>query len=271
MKFVGRLLTLGMCGLPAWLSVAATGAAAAADATNAQYAKDIQPLLTKHCVECHGADEPKGKLRLDQATPVFDAAGLRSWQRVLERVESGQMPPKSQPRLSTEELRSLTTWLRDATRSAELSRRASEGRVVLRRLNRNEYQNTIRDLLGVEVDLREQLPTDGAADGFDNAAAALHTSSFLMEKYLEAADTALNYAISNRPQPPKQIAGKLPFKESHPIRSTQEDVYRFIDETVVCFCSSAWHNVSLSRFYPQEGASTVSRSRSRPIRAAASP
>ncbi len=71
------------------------------------------------------------------------------------------------------------------------------GRVVLRRLNRVEYENTVRDLLDVHVNLKEQLPQDGAAEGFDNVGAALHTSSFLMERYLEAADTALSTVPRN--------------------------------------------------------------------------
>ena len=75
----------------------------------------------------------------------------------------------------------------------------TQGRVVLRRLNRVEYENTVRDLLGIDIELKELLPADGSADGFDNVGEALHTSSFLMEKYLEAADTALNVAIANRP------------------------------------------------------------------------
>jgi Protein of unknown function (DUF1587) len=74
--------------------------------------------------------------------------------------------------------------------------------VVLRRLNRVECENTVRDLLGINISVKDQLPADGSADGFDNAGAANHTSSFLMEKYLEAADTALNAAIAYRPNVP---------------------------------------------------------------------
>src|SRR5262249_2112029 len=137
---------------------------------------------------------------------------------------------------------------------AESAARGAQGRVVLRRLNRTEYENTVRDLLGVQLNIREQLPQDGSANGFDNAGAALHTSSFLMERYLEAADTALNLAICNCPQPPALFQKRLSIKDGHPIRSSTEKVYRFLDDgEVVCFCSSAWHRVSLPTFYPQEG------------------
>lgn len=127
------------------------------------------------------------------------------------------------------------------------------GRVVARRLNRVEYENTINDLLGISVSLKDQLPQDGSADGFDNAAAAHHTSAFLMEKYLDAADIALNMAIVNRLKPPASTMKRHSLKDGHPIRGTTENVYRFLEDgEVVCFCSSEWHNVGATQFYPSE-------------------
>ena len=76
-----------------------------------------------------------------------------------------------------------------------------DGRGVTRRLNRLEYQNTLRELLGVNVDFQELLPQDGSADGFDNVGDALHTSSFLLERYLEAVTIALDRAVANQPRP----------------------------------------------------------------------
>ena len=140
------------------------------------------------------------------------------------------------------------------TACKRLKQLPAQGRVVLRRLNRTEYQNSVRDLLGVQADLTQQLPQDGAANGFDNAGAALHTSSFLMERYLEAADTALNLAIVNRKEPPKRIDQRVSIKDGHPVRNSSERVYRFLDDgEVVCFCSSLWHNVHVPAFYPTEG------------------
>jgi hypothetical protein len=127
------------------------------------------------------------------------------------------------------------------------------GRVVVRRLNRVEYENTINDLLGISVSLKDQLPQDGSADGFDNAAAAHHTSAFLMEKYLDAADIALNMAIVNRLKPPASTTKRHSLKDGHPIRGTTENVYRFLEDgEVVCFSSSEWHNVGATQFYPSE-------------------
>jgi len=242
---------------PVGLSLLALSAclleAAFAAPLRAAPADDVRPILAKYCFECHGPKNQEGELRLDLGGPPFDAVGAGHWRRILERVELGQMPPEEKPRPTADEFRRLSTWVESETRAFETVRRAREGRVVLRRLNRSEYQNTICDLLDIEVDLREQLPQDGSADGFDNAGVALHTSSFLMDRYLEAADTALNLAIANKPEAPPPAKIRYSLKESHPVRTTTEKVYRFIDDTVVCFCSSAWHNVGVSKFYPQEG------------------
>ena len=219
-----------------------------------QYNEQVRPFLVRHCVECHGAEKPKSDLRLDQLVPDFATeANRKQWLAVLKRIETGEMPPESKPRPPEKEVQTLSDWIDQRVAAAEARQRATQGRVVLRRLNRLEYENTVNDLLGIKVSLKEQLPADGAADGFDNASAANHTSSFLMEKYLEAADTALNAAITNRPKPPPRIDKRYSLKDGHPVRGTTEDVYRFGDDgEVVCFCSSEWHNASISTFYPPD-------------------
>ncbi len=215
---------------------------------------EVRPILERHCLKCHSGEEPQGKSRLDQLPFSFvDTASSERWRKVLRRVAAGEMPPADSPRPSAEEVRKLTAWIEAGLQTAEAARRTEQGRVVLRRLNRIEYENTIHDLLRVQVRLQDELPQDGAADGFDNVGAALHTSAFLMEKYLDAAELALSEAIVNRSTAPKLVQTRYSLKTAHPIRSTSEKVYRFIDDTVVCFCSSAWHSVMVSSFYPQEG------------------
>ncbi len=224
----------------------------AADAK--QFEDQFRPLLAQHCVECHRGDKPKGNLRLDNLTlDLANAATRQHWSAVVERLKAGEMPPKQKPRPPEKEVVALTDWLAARVTAADAAARAAQGRVVLRRLNRVEYENTVNDLLGIKVSLKEQLPADGSADGFDNASKANHTSSFLMEKYLEAADTALNAAIANRPKPPPRIDKRYSLKDGHPVRGTTEDVYRFLEDgEVVCFCSSEWHNASISTFYPPD-------------------
>ena len=238
-----------------WAGVGLTllSAAAVGQADDAQQFEDqFRPLLARHCVECHRGDKPKGNLRLDNLTlDLADAATRKRWSVVVERLRAGEMPPKEKPRPPEKDVAVLTDWLAVRVTAADAAARATQGRVILRRLNRLEYENTVNDLLGINVNLKEQLPADGSADGFDNAAAANHTSSFLMEKYLEAADTALNMAIANRPKPPTSTTKRYSLKDGHPVRNTTEDVYRFLDDgEVVCFCSSEWHNVGATQFYP---------------------
>ena len=215
----------------------------------------FRPLLVRYCITCHIGDKPKGKFRLDRLTTDFADAGTRAhWTAVIERIEAGEMPPKGKPSPPGAEVAALTGWLAPRVAAADAAAQAAQGRVILRRLNRVEYENTVRDLLGINVNLKEQLPADGSADGFDNAGAANHTSSFLMEKYLDAADTALNMAIANRPNPPPSITKRHSIKDGYPVRGTTENVYRFLkDGEVVCFCSSEWHSVGPTQFWPSEG------------------
>ena len=175
-------------------------------------------MLVRHCVTCHSGEKPKGKLALDRLSSDLADAGTRQhWADVLERLKAGEMPPKGKPRPAEKDVQAFTEWLAPRVAAAEAAARVAQGRVVLRRLNRVEYENTVRDLLGISARLKEQLPADGAADGFDNAGAANHTSSFLMEKYLEAADKALDLAIADRPRPPPSTAKRWSIKDGHPV------------------------------------------------------
>jgi hypothetical protein len=224
-------------------------------ADSAFFEAKVRPVLVAHCYSCHSQEvkEPKGDFRLDRLSPDFgDEAGRERWLAVLKRVKAGEMPPKSKPRPPEKEVRLLSDWISGGAEAAEAARRA-QGRVVLRRLNRVEYENTVRDLLGVDADLKELLALDGSRDGFDNVGAALHISSFAMERYLEAADAALNLAITNRPKPPPLVKKRYSLKETHQFKTMSERVFRKLDDdTVVCFTSVPWQTVGLTPFYPPD-------------------
>jgi hypothetical protein len=216
------------------------------------YDEHVRPFFARHCLECHGTEKPKGNLRLDQLAPDF--AGQESqerWLAVREQLEAGAMPPESKPRPPEEEAEAVSQWIDGQVTAAEAVRRATQGRVVLRRLNRIEYENTVRDLLGVRVDLKEMLPQDSAAAGFDNVGEALHASSFLMERYLEATDVVLNAAIANGPQP-ATIKKRYDCKDERQIKAATERVFRHRDDALVCFSSSHWNAVTLGQFYPPD-------------------
>ncbi|HEX7901476.1 MAG TPA: DUF1592 domain-containing protein [Planctomycetota bacterium] len=214
----------------------------------APYEERVRPFLAAHCLECHGAEKPKGNVRLDQLDP-----GLRDerWRSVLDQIQSGEMPPKKKPRPPEDQVRHVTEWIGGRLAAVEAARRAADGRVVLRRLNRLEYANTIRDLLDVRVDLKEVLALDSSQDGFDNVGAALHLSSFAMERYLDAADKALSAAIVNKAAPPS-TKKRASLKESHQVKQA-DAAYRVVDDTVICFTSVHWNRVSLPHFWPAEG------------------
>jgi len=159
-------------------------------------------FLQKHCSECHDADTQKGKLRLDTLAPDFASpASAETWGKVFAQLEKREMPPKKKPQPSEAERQAVLDWLGRELRVAVAARQQAEGRVALRRLNRFEYQNTMHDLLGIEVILMELLPEDGSAHGFDKVSNALTLSPVQVEKYLEAADVALDAAIGIGPKP----------------------------------------------------------------------
>lgn len=217
-------------------------------------ANEAALFLAKHCQECHSGAKPKGKFHLDQlAGDLADKAVQKRWQAALEQIKIGAMPPKGKPRPEEKDAQALADSVHGRIAVAEAARRATHGRVVLRRLNRVEYENTIRDLLGIHIDVKELLAQDSAADGFDNVGSALHISSFALERYLEAADRALSVAISNHPKPPPVIKKRYSLKDQHQVKLTTEKVFRHVeDDGVVLFTSSPWQAVSVSHFYPPD-------------------
>ncbi len=193
----------------------------------------VRTFLAKHCQSCHSGEKPRGQFALRELSPDFaDQAGQTQSRAVLEQLQAGAMPPKPKARPPEKELQALANWIGTNLLRANARQRAAEGRVVFRRLNRVEYENTVRDLLGTPVELQDLLPADSSAGGFDNVGEALHVSPFLVEKYLEAADTALSRAITNGPQP------RL-VKQHTSLRLTKSDERIFLrqGETVVCFSS----------------------------------
>ena len=185
-----------------------------------EYQEKIRPILQKHCYECHGPEKKKGDLNLADFTDyqkVTEAPEV--WQLALERVQAYEMPPKGAPELSFEKHRDLMRWLRDLPRprkpdcdqiASDRNANFYRGYVMSRRLNRAEYASTIHDLLGVELDVEDLLPADGSGgEGFDTAGTTLFTSTIHIEKYLAAADRALNLALpdkANRLSPEKRRA-----------------------------------------------------------------
>jgi hypothetical protein len=162
-------------------------------------------FLRRYCGDCHGPETQEGKFRVDTLTALLDAnapdeEAIVRWGRVVARLEAKEMPPRDQPRPSSEELAEFLLSTKTGLAQAAKARHA-EGRVRVRRLNGLEYQNTVHDLLGIEVPLRDLLPEDELADGFSNATSSLSISPVHIHQYMAAADVALSEAIARQPRP----------------------------------------------------------------------
>ena len=156
----------------------------------------IATFFQQHCFRCHGPETSKGQFRLDQIDTDFSSDSTwKRWSEIVERIRSGEMPPATEQRPSAIEVKRAIDWL--TSQLDEVSaRRRSQGRVVLRRLNRVEFENTVRDLFGVNVSVQEMLPPDAKAKGFDNVSSALVVSPDLMEGYFDAIDKVITKAIA---------------------------------------------------------------------------
>ena len=161
-------------------------------------------FLEKHCFECHDSDTRKGGV--DLAGLAFDlksAETFAKWVKVHDLIASGEMPPKKKPRPPEAERTAVTRELATALVAAERARPAGVPRTATRRLTRSEYEQTVRDLFDMPgISVREFLPPDGSAHGFDNNADALDISYVNMASYLAAADHVLNSAIAIQPKAP---------------------------------------------------------------------
>ncbi len=181
------------------LIFAATGSAISAETFQTQ----LKSLIDGHCIHCHGPDTQKAQLRLDTLPADWnDSAIARRWEKVFDKIASGEMPPKAEERPPEVLLMSAKKMLREQLHRASLRRQQEEGRVVLRRLNGTEYENTLHDLLGINVPLRELLPEDSSSAGFDNVSVGLDLSATHFLRYQEAAARAISAVVPIHPPIP---------------------------------------------------------------------
>ena len=160
------------------------------------FAGQVLPVVTKYCVGCHGPEKPKGGVNLARfANEAAALKDLKTWEKVLEVVKSGEMPPDDRPQPSPADSTRLTQHLESLISKASCRVAQDPGRVTLRRLNREEYNNTIRDLVGIDFRPADDFPSDDVGYGFDNIGDVLTLPPLLMEKYLAAAEAIASQAI----------------------------------------------------------------------------
>lgn len=169
----------------------------------------VKPFFAQHCIKCHDADKHSGDLRLDNlAVDYASPKVMGQWEEIMNRLSSGEMPPKREPRPNPAESAKLAEWIAGQLYEAEAVRQlAGVERIAFRKLSREEYANTIRDLLGVTFDVNGPagLPEDPDWKGFERIGSVLTLSPAHMEKYLAAAETVLDEALALRPQPQREL------------------------------------------------------------------
>lgn len=191
---------LGASGRPDSLSPAlrallvSLSAACGVHADEVSFTGEIAPLLGKFCLDCHGPEKAKADLSFEPfMTPRYAEEGSvtrdrKDWERVLKMLEAGEMPPAKRPQPSAEERAKTVRWIRTELERLDCTGAVDPGHVTLRRLNRSEYNNTIRDLTGVDFHPADGFPADEVGYGFDNIGDVLSLHPLLFEKYLEAAE-----------------------------------------------------------------------------------
>ncbi len=164
--------------------------------------ESTRSFIGSHCTDCHDADKSRAGFRIDLLTADFTAgnnAGL--WKEVMDKINSGEMPPKKRPRPDAKQAFAVASWvakkLDDTTKAAQ----GAGGRVPMRRMNRVEYANTVRDLFSLEDNfarrIEKELPADGKVGGFDRGAAGLFMDDGQLDRYMTVADMVLDEAVFN--------------------------------------------------------------------------
>lgn len=170
------------------------------------------PFLEQHCYACHGGEKTKADLDLkvirDDARILQD---LKLWRGVLQQVNSGEMPPAKHPvRPTPEAITAFNQAIQDSLAAAEAKLPSDPGRVTARRLNRVEYNNTVRDLLDADFNASENFPADDIGYGFDNIGDVLSVSPVHLERYLDAADSIAERAVVLKlPKPPERTTASI--------------------------------------------------------------
>src|SRR6056297_1540353 len=146
------------------------------------------PLMQTFCIDCHNADFKEAGLDLSRFESLSDLSASEI-KRVLEMVRFGAMPPEDYDTPEIDERKKLVTALEETMFSATCDLRPQAGKVTARRLNRSEYNNSIRDIFGLDLQPANEFPSDEVGGGFDNNGDVLSLSPMLIDKYLQAAET----------------------------------------------------------------------------------
>jgi len=183
--------------------------------------QSIATLIEQNCYDCHDAETKKGKLDLTALTfDLVDQKTMDRWVQVFDRVENGEMPPKSED-MKPEDRKALLAALEPPLHAASAVAMAQKGRGAMRRLNRIEFEQNLRDLLALpHLDVRDMLPADRESHHFDKVASTLDISHVQLTGYLDAVETALRQAVVTSPAPPTSKKTRVVGGQLGPRRTT---------------------------------------------------
>jgi hypothetical protein len=205
----------------------------------------VESILSKYCFDCHDDSSAKAKLSIESLAPDFSQA---AWVKIHDRVHDGAMPPKDKPQPTPEERAEITRWLAGELTGTAQARQAADGRGLVRRMNRREYETTLHDLLGIATPLRDLLPEDSAVLGFDTVSRGLETSATHLLRFQEAADRALAAAVPPWPltnQKSRQTGREFLDSRPKPNREGTAPFVRFEGDTIV-LCAQLYKHGSVT-------------------------
>ena len=167
------------------------------------FRKDIQPILTRACVQCHGPETQEGNIRIDTLNPdLLHGEDVNWWLEVMAVLSNGEMPPADAAELTNTDRSKVVEWLSLEVQTASTVRRAEQGHSSFRRMTRYEYKYVLQDLLGLPYDFAKDLPPEASSeDGFQNSSEMLHMSATQFSTYRDLALAALKKATVTGPQP----------------------------------------------------------------------
>lgn len=214
-----------------------------ADAADPAVPPRVTTFFQTYCIHCHGTTKPKGDFQIGLLKVSANVADAENWQLVLDNLQLGEMPPKDAKQPQPAEVEPVTSWIQNELSRAATELKGNGGEVVLRRLNRVEYENTIADLFDVHGNFAAGFPDDLREHGFDNNGGALMLSSAQMQEYMKAADFILARAIAP-PQQPQTVSKTFTLHDGNrrAIELTQKNLANRLE--------------TFDRLTPQEKAST---------------
>ena len=177
---------------------AAAAQEAPAAGEKSHFAVSVAPFLAKHCAACHSGEEAEAGIAFDRYTASANVQQEYDlWDKAARLIRDRQMPPPEQPQPTADELIAVDAAIRTELATFDCTAEQHPGRVTLRRLNKAEYNNTIRDLIGLDLKLADDFPSDDVGNGFDNIGDVLSLPPVLLEKYLMAAQSVADQAFAD--------------------------------------------------------------------------